>query len=51
MPTMGAAQLLQAPEHALAQQTPSAQNPDVHWLFAAQGIARPSLGTHVGATQ
>ena len=34
------------PEQALLQQTPSAQNPDEHWLLAAQEAPGPPFAAH-----
>jgi hypothetical protein len=51
VPTTGVAQLWHGPEQALAQQTPSAQNPLAHWLLPAHAAPTSSFGTQAGAAQ
>jgi hypothetical protein len=41
-----AVQAWQVPVHAWSQQTPSAQNPLVHWLAIAHGAPSVTLGMH-----
>jgi hypothetical protein len=51
-PTLSAAvQAMQLDAHALLQQTPSAQNPLVHWLTAEQPMPFACLAVHTPKAQ
>jgi hypothetical protein len=48
-PFMAAEQAWQRPVHAVLQQTPSTQNPEVHWLVDEQGPPFPAATEQVPA--